>query len=156
MAASPFLWVQTFGETRPMGEDFLEALKLIDPPVSLSREIGTHVIGDLSGIASHLLSDEVFLMKILKEGLESERFTILGQQSLKFPGEESGVTGFYILSESHAAFHSYPEYGYIALDVFSCGDSRPDRVVAHVARALGADNSGTKTVDRRARIPQDF
>ncbi len=139
-----------------MGEDFLEALKLIDPPVSLSREIGTHVIGDLSGIASHLLSDEVFLMKILKEGLESERFTILGQQSLKFPGEESGVTGFYILSESHAAFHSYPEYGYIALDVFSCGDSRPDRVVAHVARALGADNSGTKTVDRRARIPQDF
>ena len=139
-----------------MGEDFLEALKLIDPPVSLSREIGTHVIGDLSGITPHLLSDEAFLMKILKEGLESERFTILGQQSLKFPGEESGVTGFYILSESHAAFHSYPEYGYIALDVFSCGDSRPDRVVAHVARALGADNSGIKTVDRRARVPQDF
>ena len=99
MAASPFLWVQTFGETRPMGDDFLEALKLIDPPVSLSREIGTHVIGDLSGIASHLLSDEVFLMKILKEGLESECFTILGQQSLKFPGEESGVGLLYSVRE---------------------------------------------------------
>ncbi|NQV79954.1 MAG: adenosylmethionine decarboxylase [Alphaproteobacteria bacterium] len=133
-----------------MGEDLLEALKLVDRPVPLSREIGTHVIGDLSGIAPHLLSDEHLLMRVLKEGLDSESFTILGQQSLKFPGDESGVTGFYILSESHAAFHSYPEYGYIALDVFSCGDSRPDRVVAHVARALGATNAGTKTVDRHA------
>lgn len=133
----------------------LEAVKLAEPPVSLSRDIGTHVIGDLSGIEPRLLMDEQFLMTMLKEALERESFTILGQQSVKFPGEESGVTGFYVLSESHAAFHSYPEYGYIAIDVFSCGDSRPDRVVASVARALGAEIDGTKTMKRRAEILQD-
>lgn len=130
----------------------MEAVKLVEPPVVLSQDIGTHVVGDLSGIDSHLLKDEVLLMRVLKDGLESEAFTILGQQSLKFPGDNSGVTGFYVLSESHAAFHSYPEYGYLAIDVFSCGASRPDRVVAYVARALGADMSGIKTIERHARI----
>lgn len=133
----------------------MEAVKLVEPPVTLSRDIGTHVVGDLSGIDPHLLKDENLLMGVLKEGLESEAFTILGQQSLKFPGDDSGVTGFYVLSESHAAFHSYPEYGYLAIDVFSCGESRPDRVVAYVARALGVDPSGVKTIDRRANVHPD-
>lgn len=130
----------------------MEALKLAESSISRCIDIGTHVVSDLSGIDSQVLMDESRLMGTLKEALEAQSFTILGEQSHKFPGEESGVTGFYILSESHAAFHSYPEYGYIALDIFSCGDSRPDRVAAHVARALGADDATTKTIDRRASV----
>ena len=130
----------------------MEALKLAESSISRCIDIGTHVVSDLSGIDSQVLMDESRLMGILKEALEAQSFTILGEQSYKFPGEESGVTGFYILSESHAAFHSYPEYGYIALDIFSCGDSRPDHVAAHVARALGADDATTKTIDRRASV----
>jgi S-adenosylmethionine decarboxylase len=130
----------------------LEALKFAEPSISRRIDIGTHVVGDLSGIDPQLLTDESLLMGILKEALEGQSFTILGKQSFKFPGEESGVTGFYILSESHAAFHSYPEYGYLALDIFSCGDSRPEHVAAHVARALKADDARTKTIDRRASV----
>ena len=150
LAAAPFLWV--LGTTGHIGEDLMEALKFAEPSMSRRIDIGTHVIGDLSGVDTHLLMDERLLMNVLKEALEAQSFTILGEQSYKFPGDESGVTGFYILSESHAAFHSYPEYGYIALDIFSCGDSRPDYVVAHVARALGADEAATETLDRRASV----
>ena len=32
-----------------------------------------------------------------------------------------GVTGFTILAESHITFHSHPERGYLAVDVFTCG-----------------------------------
>lgn len=134
----------------------MEAVKLVEPQVLLTHDIGTHVVGDLSGIDPQLLKDEHHLMQVLKDGLEREAFTILGQQSLKFPGDDSGVTGFYVLSESHAAFHSYPEYGYLAIDVFSCGASRPDRVVAHVARALNADASGVKTLERRASVDPEL
>ncbi len=130
----------------------MEALKFAAPATSGQIDIGTHVVGDLSGIDPSLLMDEDHLMTVLKEALEAQAFTILGAQSYKFPGEDSGVTGFYILSESHAAFHSYPEYGYIALDIFSCGASRPDHVLAHVARALGADETATKSLDRRATL----
>lgn len=140
------------GQTGPIREKPLEALKLAEPSISRRIDIGTHVVGDCSGIDSQLLMDECLLMGTLKDALEAQSFTILGEQSYKFPGEASGVTGFYILSESHAAFHSYPEYGYIALDIFSCGDSRPDHVAAHVARALGAENVTMKTIDRRASV----
>ena len=140
------------GQTGPIREKPLEALKLAEPSISRRIDVGTHVVGDCSGIDSQLLMDECLLMATLKDALEAQSFTILGEQSYKFPGEASGVTGFYILSESHAAFHSYPEYGYIALDIFSCGDSRPDHVAAHVARALGAENVTMKTIDRRASV----
>lgn len=32
-----------------------------------------------------------------------------------------GLTGFYMLSESHLAFHTWPEKKYIAVDLFTCG-----------------------------------
>ena len=130
----------------------MEALKLAEPFASRRIDIGTHVVGDCSGIDSRLLMDECLLMGTLKDALDAQSFTILGEQSYKFPGEASGVTGFYILSESHAAFHSYPEYGYIALDIFSCGDSRPDHVATLVARALGAEDVTMKMIDRRASV----
>ncbi len=33
-----------------------------------------------------------------------------------------GVSGVVIISESHLTVHTWPEYGYAALDIFTCGD----------------------------------
>ena len=45
-------------------------------------------------------------------------------------------TGFALLSESHAAFHSYPEYGYMALDIYSCGSHDPERIAKEFEKQL--------------------
>ena len=36
--------------------------------------------------------------------------------------EPQGVSAVYLLSESHLSVHTWPEYGYVALDIFTCGD----------------------------------
>ncbi|MBS8121606.1 adenosylmethionine decarboxylase [Candidatus Vampirococcus lugosii] len=36
-----------------------------------------------------------------------------------------GETIIYILSESHFAIHTYPEYNYISIDIYTCGKSNP-------------------------------
>lgn len=33
-----------------------------------------------------------------------------------------GVSGVVVISESHLAIHTWPEYGYAAVDVYTCGD----------------------------------
>jgi S-adenosylmethionine decarboxylase len=39
--------------------------------------------------------------------------------------EDSGVTGFSVWAESHAAIHTWDEDNYYAFDAFSCKDFRP-------------------------------
>ena len=36
--------------------------------------------------------------------------------------EPYGVSGVVVISESHLAIHTWPEYGYAAIDLFTCGD----------------------------------
>jgi S-adenosylmethionine decarboxylase len=40
-----------------------------------------------------------------------------------------GVFGVAVLAESHISIHSWPEYGYAALDVFMCGRTEPRRAI---------------------------
>lgn len=39
-----------------------------------------------------------------------------------------GVSGFLVITESHFAVHTWPEYGYAAIDLFTCGDHRKLKV----------------------------
>jgi S-adenosylmethionine decarboxylase proenzyme len=33
-----------------------------------------------------------------------------------------GISGVVVIAESHLAIHTWPEYGYAAVDLFTCGD----------------------------------
>jgi S-adenosylmethionine decarboxylase len=49
------------------------------------------------------------------------------------------VTGLALLAESHISIHTWPEWGYAAVDVFTCGDhTMPERACAVLAAELGA------------------
>lgn len=87
--------------------------------------IGRHLIGDFTGIESELLKNEEFLYSNFKLLLAGSDFNILDSGSFKFSSGGEGVTGFFLLSESHLAYHTYPEYFYLSIDIFSCGSSDP-------------------------------
>lgn len=76
-------------------------------------------------------------MRVLGSALTESGFNVLRRSgSHKFQGGGRGVTGFFMLAQSHAAFHSYPEYGYLALDIYSCGSHDPKPVAEELARFL--------------------
>lgn len=33
-----------------------------------------------------------------------------------------GISGMVVIAESHLSIHTWPEYGYAAVDIFTCGD----------------------------------
>ena len=82
--------------------------------------IGQHLLADLYDVASDRLVDGGLLADCLIDAARRGGMKPIGRPVLhRFDG--GGLTGYLLLSESHIAFHTYPEYRYIALDIFSCG-----------------------------------
>lgn len=86
--------------------------------------IGRHLLADLWGIEAARLRDAALLRACLVDAAKVCGLTpVAAPVMYEFPG--GGVTGFILLSESHLSLHSYPEKGYLALDLFTCGKADP-------------------------------
>lgn len=81
---------------------------------------GKHLIASYKGCDMSILLDHTKLMAVLEEGIRRSGATILSASSHGFPG--GGLTAVFLLSESHASIHTYPEYEACFIDMFTCGD----------------------------------
>ena len=60
-----------------------------------------------------------------------------------------GISGVVVIAESHLAIHTWPEYRYAAVDVFSCGETlRPQVAVEHLVEQLGAARTSVVELQR--------
>lgn len=82
---------------------------------------GRHLILDLYECDSGILDDYEELQRLLEASL-----VMAGANILRIFGEKfkpQGVTLLALLSESHASIHTWPEIGYAAIDLYTCGDT---------------------------------
>jgi len=86
-------------------------------PISL----GKHILVDLYECNHALLDDADFIAAAMKMAAEAGGATIIDSTFHRF--SPYGVTGVIAIKESHLAIHTWPEYGYAAVDLFTCGDS---------------------------------
>jgi S-adenosylmethionine decarboxylase len=88
---------------------------------------GRHVIADLNGCQECYYKDDI--ESILRNAAEQASATVLDIKIFQFQGMlidgkmVHGMTGMVILSESHIAFHTWPENGFVACDIFTCGSN---------------------------------
>jgi S-adenosylmethionine decarboxylase len=61
------------------------------------------------------------LLKAMDEAVKASGASILNRTFHIFP--PNGLTAVYLLSESHASIHTYPEYGACFVDLFTCGEN---------------------------------
>lgn len=81
---------------------------------------GRHLILDLYECDPEVLNDYERLEELLEAALLMAKATILRIFGEKF--EPQGVTLLALLAESHASIHTWPEMGYCAIDLYTCGD----------------------------------
>ncbi|HLO21827.1 MAG TPA: adenosylmethionine decarboxylase [Methyloceanibacter sp.] len=86
------------------------------------RYAGTHLIIDL--VRAERLDDLEHIEQTLRRCVEVAGATLLHIHLHHFT-PNGGVSGVAVLAESHISIHSWPEYGYAALDVFMCGATNP-------------------------------
>ncbi len=69
------------------------------------------------------LNSEKIIEKALKEAVKASGSDLLNLYIHKFSPE--GITGVAAISESHISIHTWPEEGYSAIDIFTCGKTKP-------------------------------
>lgn len=81
------------------------------------------MIADLYGCpAGDAMADVDFLERVCVQYVREAGLLDVGRLFHAFPGG-GGVTGTVVLAESHLCLHTWPEHGYVSLDVFVCNYS---------------------------------
>jgi S-adenosylmethionine decarboxylase len=100
---------------------------------------GRHLILDLYGCSPDILDDYVELECLLETALNMAGATILRIFGEKF--EPQGVTLLALLAESHASIHTWPQLGYCAIDLYTCGvATSSDKAAEFLTYKLGSTN----------------
>ncbi len=90
----------------------------------------------------------------LREAAKAARSTLLHEAAHAF--EPQGVTALGLLAESHISVHTWPELGYAAADVFTCGEhAEPRAACEHLARVLRAGRFELRTIERGGTVPAE-
>ncbi len=95
----------------------------------LNAPLGRHLIVEIYTKDREFLNDEKRIMKALEEAANAGEVTIVGRTSATF--NPHGVTAVLLLAESHISIHTWPEYGYAAVDIFTCGGN-PDKILEKI------------------------
>ena len=98
-----------------------------------------------------ILDDQNLIDEVLREAVEHANATLLNQVSRQFSPQ--GVTALGILAESHMSIHTWPEHGYAAVDIFTCGHrAMPERACTYLARALLAGHHTIQRIERGVEL----
>ena len=105
------------------------------PTPQATDMVGKHCILELYECDPSRLDDEALLRTSITTAAKSAGATLLNLITHHF--EPQGVTGLALLAESHISIHTWPESGYAAVDVFTCGDhTMPEQACAVLSEAL--------------------
>ena len=109
--------------------------------------LGKHLLLELKDCNREVLDDLSFLKGILLAAASEAGATVLGESFHQF--SPHGVSGVVIIAESHLFIHTWPECGYAAVDIFTCGNSvQPEKAVQKLIRELGAKNHSMLEIRR--------
>ncbi len=109
--------------------------------------LGKHLLLELKDCDREVLNDLNFLKGILQAAASEAKATVLGESFHQFAPQ--GVSGVVIIAESHLFIHTWPECGYAAIDIFTCGNSvQPEKAAQKLIRELGAKSHSILEIQR--------
>ena len=109
--------------------------------------LGKHLLLELKDCDREVLNDLSFLKGLLLAAAKEAGATVLGESFHQF--NPRGVSGVVIITESHLFIHTWPEHGYAAVDIFTCGNTvQPGKAAQILISRLGAKNHSMLEIQR--------
>ncbi len=109
--------------------------------------LGRQLLIELQDCDKEVLNDPGFLRDAIISAAIDCGATVLGESFHHFSPQ--GVSGMVVIAESHLSIHTWPEYGYAAVDIFTCGTSvEPEKAAEVLIEKLGARNHSLMEIQR--------
>ncbi|MEM9462657.1 MAG: adenosylmethionine decarboxylase [Myxococcota bacterium] len=116
--------------------------------------IGSHWILEMYDCPPEVIDDLERVRQAIRGAAKAARSTMLHESAHRF--EPQGVTALGLLAESHISVHTWPELGYAAADVFTCGEhALPEQACEHLAKVLQAGRRQVQHFERGTAAPPE-
>jgi len=113
--------------------------------------IGIHLIAEFWKVKK--INDVKTINKVLNEAAKKSKNIPIKTIIYKFssPPPYDGITAITLLKESHIAIHAWPEFDYLAIDIFTCGDkAMPEKAIEYLKEIFKPQKVEIKKIIRGA------
>jgi S-adenosylmethionine decarboxylase len=111
------------------------------------HSLGRHLLLELYDCSSEILNNLETVKTALVEAAKRAEATIIDVVFHEF--NPFGISGVVVIAESHLSIHTWPEYRYAAVDIFSCGETlKPAEAASYLVKEFGASRASCVEVKR--------
>ncbi|PKN80785.1 MAG: S-adenosylmethionine decarboxylase proenzyme [Candidatus Cloacimonetes bacterium HGW-Cloacimonetes-1] len=111
------------------------------------QALGIQILVEFYDCDKDILTDEKFIAKSMVDACIAAKATVVTHTFHSF--SPYGVSGVVVIAESHVAIHTWPEYGYAAVDIFTCGETiEPWKLFNFLQDALKSKHSSKMEMKR--------
>ncbi len=109
--------------------------------------LGTHLLVELKDCNPNAIRDLEYVKQSMIEAARRARATIIDVSFHEF--SPFGISGMVVIAESHLSIHTWPEYGYAAVDIFTCGETiDPDEAARYLIERFECKNPSVVEMKR--------
>lgn len=111
------------------------------------QALGRHLLLELFDCDAQVLNNLETVKGALVEAAKLAQATIVDVVFHEF--NPFGISGVVVIAESHLAIHTWPEYRYAAVDIFSCGEVlKPDVAANYLVEQFAAERASVVELQR--------
>ena len=105
--------------------------------------LGRHILAEFFNCDREILNKSDEVERFMKKAALDCGATIVSSVFHTF--NPHGVGGVVVIAESYLAIHTWPDYGYAAVDVFTCGNLvEPEKAIQSVQNSIKANQMESK------------
>lgn len=118
-------------------------------------EKGKHLLVDCRNVSRDVCLNDGAMLAAMARGAKRAGANVISQVRYQF-GHNSppGFTAVVVLDESHCSCHTYADLGLVALDVFTCGRTDPQDVLAYIREEIELGDVSIREMPRFILEPQ--
>ncbi|WP_029521840.1 adenosylmethionine decarboxylase [Persephonella sp. KM09-Lau-8] len=113
----------------------------------MEKTLGLHILADLYGVEFDKIDHVEDVRELLEGAVKHAGLSKLSSHFHQF--YPHGATGVILLEESHISIHTWPEHGYAAIDVYTCGGKEKTfKAMEYILKVLKPKRVDEKVAER--------